>query len=278
MLSSFAINVKGLKTKFLFAIAGVLLFIILTILSNLWEARHENFRFYFSESLLFSTFWLLFAPILFFQIWTIQKAKLWYVKLLLSLGCMALHLYFFPAWVWMLSKLFYYHTFNYYQTLKFTITEYGITLFLIYTLPLFYPLFIKNNKTQSVETPQTETDVTTTYTSVLTVSDRNKKIAISVADVLYFSAQSPYVGLQVLGKQYLYNSSLKALMEELNPTVFVRIHKSTIVNLAHIKSYQSRQNGDYDLLLSNRQTIRLSRNYAPRFKDQLAKYHQLTTN
>ena len=57
---------------------------------------------------------------------------------------------------------------------------------------------------------------------------------------------------------------------------FVQIHKSLIVNLAHVESYKSRLNGDYDITMSNGTSLRLSRTYARAFKAKFEGSHQDT--
>ncbi|RYF37203.1 MAG: LytTR family transcriptional regulator, partial [Cytophagaceae bacterium] len=52
-------------------------------------------------------------------------------------------------------------------------------------------------------------------------------------------------------------------------------HKSCIVNITKVRSYQSRLNGDYDLLLSNEVVLRVSRNYASGFKTAFEGPHRL---
>ena len=92
-------------------------------------------------------------------------------------------------------------------------------------------------------------------------------------EIEWITAQTPYVALQVNGKSLLHQISLTKILTQLNQKYFVRIHRSAIVNLRYIKSLNSRSNGDYDLLLFDGSTLRLSRNY----RDQLLlKLNQLS--
>ncbi len=94
---------------------------------------------------------------------------------------------------------------------------------------------------------------------------------------MYFSANPPYINLHLEGKKYLYNETLKSISVKLNPEQFVRVHKSTIVNIKMVASFTTRLNGDYDLTLNNYTQIRVSRNFAADFKDLFNKTHHLTT-
>jgi DNA-binding LytR/AlgR family response regulator len=59
-------------------------------------------------------------------------------------------------------------------------------------------------------------------------------------------------------------------MEKILGTSFIRVHKSSIVNIAFIHSLVSRQNGDYDLIMKDGCTVRASRNYVAALKKKLS--------
>jgi DNA-binding LytR/AlgR family response regulator len=111
----------------------------------------------------------------------------------------------------------------------------------------------------------------------LLVMDNNERIVISTADILYFSANSPYINIHHKQKRYLHNETLKSLSQRLDNELFVRVHKSVIVNIKNVQSYKSRLNGDYDLTMADGKEVRLSRNYASIFKQKFENAHQDTT-
>ena len=51
------------------------------------------------------------------------------------------------------------------------------------------------------------------------------------------------------------------MLERLDPEVFVRIHRSAIVNVRHIKQIETAAQGDYVLTLDNGSCIQSSRTY-----------------
>ena len=57
---------------------------------------------------------------------------------------------------------------------------------------------------------------------------------VEVADIEWIEGADYYVTLHAGGKQHLYRESLKHLEERLDPSQFVRIHVSAIVNLARV--------------------------------------------
>ena len=238
----------------------VLCFVVLTILQDFLEANFKNSSFYLSESFLFSSFWWLFIPFLYVQFllskW--QKINDFALKILSITLPIFLHALSFPAFVWIISALFYEHTFRYQQTFQYSMSVHLYALVLFYTLPLFAYQFIKQRiqKNQAIE-----------HMHTFVVTEGSKHLSIAVADVLYFTASSPYITIHLANKQYLYNESLKSLATKINPDQFVRIHKSTIVNIKHVQSYTSRLNGDYDLTLNQGTILRVSRNFAASFKE-----------
>lgn len=242
----------------------VVCFLLLIILQDLLEANFQNSSFYLSESFLFSSFWWLFIPLLYAQ-FKLNKPKNKHkivFKILLIVAPILLHLITFPAVIWLFSKLFYEYTFRYQQTFQYMVSVHLYKLVLFYTLPLFSYHFIKQKFQARATNNQSNT-----YKSTLLVNEGSKHLVIAVADILYFTANSPYINIHLIDKQYLYNESLKSLGTKIDPSKFVRIHKSTIVNIEQVQSYTSRLNGDYDLTVKDGTILRVSRNFAANFKE-----------
>jgi two-component system LytT family response regulator len=55
--------------------------------------------------------------------------------------------------------------------------------------------------------------------------------------------------------------TLTSLVDELDPSHFVRVHRSTVVNLDRIREVQPWFGGDYVALLKDNQQIRVSRRF-----------------
>lgn len=186
------------------------------------------------------------------------------------------HLIFYPALVWALSACFYDHTFNYWQTFNFGLTEHSIKAVLIYSIPYPFAIFYKNKFPKSQPINEKEEPKVANYLSAMLVTEtNNKKMLIAVKDILYFSANPPYVNIHHTSKKYLHTGTLKSLETQLAPEQFVRIHKSLLMNIQYVASYQSRLNGDYDLTLSDGSLLRLSRNYAAAFKTKFEERHRV---
>lgn len=258
----------------------VLFFGMLNVLQDLVRSILKNSSYYFSESFLFSSFWWLFAPLLWTQ-YVVSESKhnkrmLW--KLALIFVPVIFHLFGYPALVWLLSRIFYYHTFEFQQTLNYTLSEYVYLLLLFYSVP--YLLFVWNSKRRSVANstvPKLTQSIPGNYISSLLVADGTKRRTIHTAEILFISASPPYIAVHLTGKQYLLNESLKSISSKLDPKQFVRVHKSTIVNIEKVDAFVSRNNGDYDLTLENDAQLRASRNFFADFKEQYHLFHRFTT-
>lgn len=258
--------------------------VLITILQDFIHSQLKGYSFYFTESLLFKIFWILFLPHVFIQFTFLKKAKPETVSrmILAVLIPTLIHLLSLPLIVWGFSALFYSHTYSYYQILTYTISEDFYKLLLVYGLSAVMARYWFGGKKVKIkeitELPSVSFTQTKTYINEklkeqsavldkIVVSNGRNYIPISVNDILYFGAATPYIEIQLDNKRYLHNETLKAINEKLDKKQFVRVHKSTIVNLKKVVSYKSRLNGDYDLLLENKTEIRLSRNYAAEFKE-----------
>jgi DNA-binding LytR/AlgR family response regulator len=200
------------------------------------------------------------------------------LKLFLISSAIAFHLFSYPALVWFISKIFFQHTFDYWQTFNFGLSAYFIKTVIIYgfSFVTFTSWKKRSRSLQVSETIEEKIDKQNFISSVLVSDNNNQKLLLQINDILYFSANSPYINIFHLSKKYLHTETLKSLESKLNDQQFVRIHKSHIVNINKISSIQSRQNGDYDVTLLDNSILRVSRNYAKKFKSIFFQQHQLT--
>jgi two-component system LytT family response regulator len=70
--------------------------------------------------------------------------------------------------------------------------------------------------------------------SRLAVKDGTKVHVIPIARLDYAEAQDDYVGLQSQGKRYLKQQTISSLETALDPRMFVRIHRSFLVNVERV--------------------------------------------
>ena len=92
---------------------------------------------------------------------------------------------------------------------------------------------------------------------------------VKLSDVDWIEAADYYACLHVGTKTHLLRRSMAELEQELDPNVFCRIHRSSIVNLDRVEGLKLNQDGDYEVLLANRISLRLSRRYRKQLQSRL---------
>lgn len=95
----------------------------------------------------------------------------------------------------------------------------------------------------------------------LLVPDRDRLQLIEIESIEWLEADDNYVHVHTPGRSYLLRRTLQDLLSQLGEQRFVRIHRSTAVNLASIGSLAPLFKGDYEIHLRNGRVLRLSRRY-----------------
>jgi two-component system LytT family response regulator len=101
----------------------------------------------------------------------------------------------------------------------------------------------------------------------LAIRDAGKTTWVKQDDIEWIDAAGDYMCVHALGETHIMRKTMKELEKELNPEFLQRIHRSTIVNIHHIKEMQSHINGEYFLTLDCGHTVKLSRTYKNRLKN-----------
>ncbi len=97
------------------------------------------------------------------------------------------------------------------------------------------------------------------YLERIAVEGRGKVNIVLVADIDYVLASGPYAELHVGAKKHLIRESMQVLEEKLDPSQFIRIHRSIIVRLSHIETLHRAGGGDYEVQLKGGTRLRVSR-------------------
>lgn len=84
---------------------------------------------------------------------------------------------------------------------------------------------------------------------------------VRTCEIDWIEAEGYYARLHVGGKSYLLRETLSNLETQLDPSQFLRIHRSTIIHLERIKELQPISHGEYVVVLNNGTQLRLSRSY-----------------
>ena len=102
------------------------------------------------------------------------------------------------------------------------------------------------------------------------IKDRDDITLLKQADIEWIDAAGDYCCVHAQGVTHIKRSTLKNLLEDLNPSIFKRVHRSTIVNLNYIQKVIPHTKGEYFLKLGEYDQVKVSRNYRDVIKDFLS--------
>jgi two-component system LytT family response regulator len=97
------------------------------------------------------------------------------------------------------------------------------------------------------------------YLTRLLIRSAGRVFFLKADEIDYVSAEDYYVKLHVGRKGHLLRETMNELESKLDPARFVRIHRSTIVNLERIRELQQLFNGEYVVVLGDDTELKLSR-------------------
>jgi two-component system LytT family response regulator len=104
----------------------------------------------------------------------------------------------------------------------------------------------------------------------LAVRTAGKTSFVDVGEIEWIAAAENYVQLHIGNKEHLLHVTMTTLENSLDPEMFLRIHRSIIVNVSHIKELQMLVHGEYVVTLANGVRLQSSRMYSERLKMLLA--------
>jgi two-component system, LytTR family, response regulator len=91
---------------------------------------------------------------------------------------------------------------------------------------------------------------------------RQGGVAVAVADISWVEADGAYVVVHALGRRHVLRESLAQILERLGPRRFVRIHRSAVVNLDHVRALRRGRPGGLQVELSQGVRLPISRRKA----------------
>jgi len=109
-----------------------------------------------------------------------------------------------------------------------------------------------NNTTMTTE-PQTP--------NWLPIRNGRETVRVSVQSIEWVDAAGDYLCIHADGNTHILRATMREMENLLDPRLFQRVHRSTIVNLTRVKSLRAHMNGEYFLRLDGGQELKLSRTY-----------------
>jgi two-component system LytT family response regulator len=76
---------------------------------------------------------------------------------------------------------------------------------------------------------------------------------VDVAGIFYVESEGDYLRLAVAGEKLRIRERMKDIEEQVAEAGFVRIHRSVLVNLEHVREMKPKKHGDYEFLMSDGQ-------------------------
>ncbi len=106
-------------------------------------------------------------------------------------------------------------------------------------------------------------EATPEYLQRVMIKTRDAVFFVNTDDIDWIEAAGDYVNLHVgiKKKTHLLRETMTGMMKKLDPKQFVRIHRSSIVNISRIRELRPFFHGDYIVLLNDGTELKLSRRY-----------------
>lgn len=107
------------------------------------------------------------------------------------------------------------------------------------------------------------------YSSRIVFKSRGRILFLPVTDIRWIGAEENYVRIFTEIETHLLRETMAHLEERLDPQMFLRVHRSSIVNLQYVKEVRTEQNGDFSVLLVNGRKVPMSRSFRSRVSEWL---------
>ena len=108
---------------------------------------------------------------------------------------------------------------------------------------------------------QNKSEPASSFSEKLPVKLGNKVFFIDKNHIKYILASGYYAEIYTDDKKHLLRESLSNLIESLDPAKFIRIHRSTIINISEIKGLVNSNYGEVDVKMNDQNLFRVSKSY-----------------
>ncbi|HWM68313.1 MAG TPA: response regulator [Steroidobacteraceae bacterium] len=108
-----------------------------------------------------------------------------------------------------------------------------------------------------------------TFLDRIVIRERDKTDLIRVESIDCIESAGVYVALHVGPERVIHRTALGELIGRLDPRRFVRVHRSTVVNIDSILHMEPATHGEFDLVLRGGQRVHVSRTFRPLLEARL---------
>lgn len=102
------------------------------------------------------------------------------------------------------------------------------------------------------------------YIKRITVKSAGRTVFLNVGDIEIVEAAGNYLRLATGGEAHLIRERSSGLEAKLDPEKFIRIHRSTIINVERVREMHPLFNGDQNVTMKNGKRLTMTRNYRDR--------------
>jgi two-component system, LytTR family, response regulator len=128
--------------------------------------------------------------------------------------------------------------------------------------------------TPAVKTPATfpgKINGKESYTARIVFKSRGRILFLPVTDIRWIGAEENYVRICTDKESHLLRETMTAMEQKLDPQMFLRVHRSAIVNLQFVKEVRTEAQGDFVVHLISGQRVAMSRSYHARLGNLLTR-------
>jgi two-component system LytT family response regulator len=107
------------------------------------------------------------------------------------------------------------------------------------------------------------------YVERLVVKSGGRVLFVPIAEIDWIEAAGNYIRLHHGPAEHLIRETMNSIESKLDPKKFLRIHRSTMVNIDRVQELQPSFHGDYVVILTTGAQLTLSRGYRESIQDKL---------
>jgi two-component system LytT family response regulator len=107
------------------------------------------------------------------------------------------------------------------------------------------------------------------YTTRIIFKSRGRILFLPVSEIRWIGAEENYVRISTESETHLLRETMAHIEERLDPQMFLRVHRSALVNLQYVKEVRTESNGDFSVVLVNGHKVAMSRSYRSRVSEWL---------
>ncbi len=103
----------------------------------------------------------------------------------------------------------------------------------------------------------------------LFVQKSERLINLPVSNIICLEASGDYTIISTATDQFVSSSGITKLATKLDPTLFIRIHRSTIISINHLQEIEKHTNGGLSVVMNNKKYYSVSRSYTKKIREMI---------